>query len=353
MHLFEISAVEGDTAEVRRLWNIAMAADSTNDFADYLRWQMAFALHDTVALGALRARFDRVNDVSLERISRRSQESGILADDARRAVTVLLKRADNKAEQGQALSAQYILAMNGGRPREGLATIAESERLDEGFTYNRTLDALYWDGDADAALSRVREGAPWADGDLETGPERRDQYDVICRLQQWRLAHGETATAREAIERLRAAVVPGIPSADSAVVADFASSCAAVLEAWLATAVRHSDAPVLVAQLDSLSRQSPPGWTEGYNLVLAHLLEAQGNLRGALAAVRRRAYGLVPRYLSTYLREEGRLAALTGDTAGARRAYQHYLALRSDPEPPLRPARDSVRAEAARVGAER
>jgi hypothetical protein len=33
-------------------------------------------------------------------------------------------------------------------------------------------------------------------------------------------------------------------------------------------------------------------------------------------------------YLSTFLREEGRLAALTGDTAGAIRAYQHYLALR-------------------------
>jgi hypothetical protein len=84
------------------------------------------------------------------------------------------------------------------------------------------------------------------------------------------------------------------------------------------------------------------------------LLESQSNLPGALAAVRRRVYGLGMRYyLSTYLRQEGRLAALTGDRAGAIRAYQHYLALREDPEPPLRSDRDSVRAEVARLVRER
>jgi hypothetical protein len=49
------------------------------------------------------------------------------------------------------------------------------------------------------------------------------------------------------------------------------------------------------------------------------------------------------------LREEGRLAALTRDRAGAIRAYRHYVALRSDPEPALRPAADTVRAEPARL----
>jgi hypothetical protein len=37
-------------------------------------------------------------------------------------------------------------------------------------------------------------------------------------------------------------------------------------------------------------------------------------------------------YLSTFLREEGRLAALTGDTASAVRVYPHYLALHPNPE---------------------
>jgi hypothetical protein len=57
--------------------------------------------------------------------------------------------------------------------------------------------------------------------------------------------------------------------------------------------------------------------------------------------------------LSTYLRQKGRLAALAGDTAGAMRAYQHSLALRADPEPPLRAERDSVRAEVARLVGQR
>ncbi len=66
--------------------------------------------------------------------------------------------------------------------------------------------------------------------------------------------------------------------------------------------------------------------------------------------MRRRAYNWSnSQYLATFLREEGRLAALTGDRAGAIRAYQHYLALRSDPEPSLKPEVDRVRAELARL----
>lgn len=37
------------------------------------------------------------------------------------------------------------------------------------------------------------------------------------------------------------------------------------------------------------------------------------------------------------LREEGPLAALTGDTTGAIRAVSHYLALREDPKPAATP----------------
>jgi hypothetical protein len=54
-------------------------------------------------------------------------------------------------------------------------------------------------------------------------------------------------------------------------------------------------------------------------------------------------------FLSTYLREEGRLAALTGDSAGAVGAYRHYLTLRAHPEPALQPGVEKVRAELARL----
>ena len=66
--------------------------------------------------------------------------------------------------------------------------------------------------------------------------------------------------------------------------------------------------------------------------------------------MRRRPYAYhLSDYLAPHLREQGRLAALTGDTAGAVGAYRHYLALRSGAEPALRPGVDSVRAELARL----
>jgi hypothetical protein len=48
-----------------------------------------------------------------------------------------------------------------------------------------------------------------------------------------------------------------------------------------------------------------------------------------------------------YFREEGRLAALAGDTTNAIRAYEYYLNVRDDPDPALQPVVDSVRAELA------
>jgi hypothetical protein len=56
-----------------------------------------------------------------------------------------------------------------------------------------------------------------------------------------------------------------------------------------------------------------------------------------------------PFFMTTFLREEGRLSALTGDTASAIRAYRHYLGLRYDPEPGLVPQVERVRQELARL----
>jgi len=58
---------------------------------------------------------------------------------------------------------------------------------------------------------------------------------------------------------------------------------------------------------------------------------------------------LNPEFLSTHLLEEGRAAALAGHRAAAIRALQHYLALRYDPEPSVRPEVEAVRSELARL----
>jgi hypothetical protein len=89
------------------------------------------------------------------------------------------------------------------------------------------------------------------------------------------------------------------------------------------------------------------------NWTIARLREAQGNIPGALAAIRRRENNWYPAYLwslPAFLRQEGRLAALAGDTAGARWAYDRYLTLRTDPDPAFVPQRDSVLAERSALG---
>jgi hypothetical protein len=50
-----------------------------------------------------------------------------------------------------------------------------------------------------------------------------------------------------------------------------------------------------------------------------------------------------PRYLVTALREEGRLAQLAGDYAGARESYDRYLRYRTAPEDELAPVVEQVR----------
>ena len=112
------------------------------------------------------------------------------------------------------------------------------------------------------------------------------------------------------------------------------------------------DAREAVARLDSLWQTGVAGlptWLSKLSpLVISRLYEAIGDVPGALAAIRRRGfYAGHAQYFASYVREEGRLAALVGDREGAIRAYQHYLALRDDPEPSVQPEVDAVRAELA------
>jgi hypothetical protein len=132
------------------------------------------------------------------------------------------------------------------------------------------------------------------------------------------------------------------------------AQCVALLNAGHAVATRRPEAGAAVAQLDSVLRDMPNVWPFGVHpwgpLALARLYEARGDLPRALRSVRRRGGVLtVVMTLTAHLREEGRLAALTGDRAGAARAYRHYLALRTDPEPGSRREVAQVRAALERL----
>jgi hypothetical protein len=206
---------------------------------------------------------------------------------------------------------------------------------------------------------------------LGAGDARAVAQMDLCVATLWRLSRGELGGAAQAIERLRARA-PG----DSPQSLTSNAVCAALLEAKLAAASGAAGAGAALDRLDSLirsgpggSRNGPPvaftlspayvrsmvgvspcGFEDFVNLEVARLRERQGDRRAALAAVRRRPYAYhLTDYLAPHLREEGRLAALTGDRSGAIAAYRHYLALRSNPEPALRPAVQAVRAELAKL----
>jgi hypothetical protein len=126
-----------------------------------------------------------------------------------------------------------------------------------------------------------------------------------------------------------------------------------------------------VQRLDSIVHPSPmDAWPLPYggrdltywidNLVVSRLLLQVGDTVRALAAARRgrpwetwladMSFGV----LVDFLREEGRLAAMTGDTTGAVWAYDHFLAIRDAPDyGPWRAQRDSVRVELAALRARR
>jgi len=184
-------------------------------------------------------------------------------------------------------------------------------------------------------------------GTPEKPGDRVAQIVDLCNVELWRAGHDDARTVASSVTRLHRLSA----SFGDAGVSAFAQSCATLLDAVAATSSHRSDAPAAVARLDSLLRTGPRGFLQDAgNLILARLKEGRGDVRGALAAVRRRETFLTrPLYLSTFLREEGRLAALAGENDAAIEAYRHYLTLRAAPEPPLRSEVEYVRDELGKL----
>jgi tetratricopeptide (TPR) repeat protein/TolB-like protein len=165
------------------------------------------------------------------------------------------------------------------------------------------------------------------------------------------LMRGNPQTARMVLQKFRA---------HNACWAEAPSMCAGfalILEALLASADSTPDASAKLVQVDSMLRDAPVTLgplIQAGNLIVARLWERSGDLPRALAAVRRRVRLIGgPELYATYLREEGRLAAATGDREGAARAYRRYLTLRENAEPSLQPQVVKVRTELARIERER
>ncbi len=343
VHMVEIAQVEGDTAAVMRLAGAALVADSTNAEGWYFRWHRALALGDAARRAFWRDSI-RIDPATYPLIYRLTSWTGLAPEDYRRATERMIRRLE-VTDPGDAAFTRNVVALNGGRPGEAARAMAPYHEVVGASTGLVIRQALHWGADTGAAVAEVRRLARTIAGPPAGGWAGSDRLHGLCGVAMWKLAHREYRYAEATIRQLGTAV-GGLPVDDSIAVAEYAALCAALLEADRAVGLRLPEARSRLARADTLARSYNVGESLGANLVVARLAEIQGDLPLALRAVRRRAgrFDMLPWYLSTFLREEGRLAALTGDTAGAVRAYRHYLALRPDPEPAVRPEVEAVRA---------
>lgn len=168
---------------------------------------------------------------------------------------------------------------------------------------------------------------------------------------------GARATgAPQAIATLVDSVVNALLALDVGDGAQRATSLATIPYPALDAYLRGQRAAVRLGQLDSMLALGPVGHRVGRvgTLVAARLYERAGDLQRAERALGRWpptpwALDLSASFLSTLLRERGRLAERLGRRDDALRFYRHYLGIRGRAEPAARAADEDVRASVVRL----
>ena len=354
-HMVELAHLRGDTAEVRRLVGLVPMTDSTSYLPLTLAWHRA-EVEGSAALDAYWSRIESAPQRTFMLIALFTSWTGvgigdfprIYAEDRRR----LLAHDPRFAEFGLTM-----YALNRGRPGDvpRAGTFPAATTRPGRREYLRR--ALWWDGDTVGITDSLRAIEAGLREPPASAEAARALIHDLCAVGIWyavRGDHGAASRGRARLMQLRSA---GKAGADSTPLAGHAHLCEALIEATNATGLGSRDAHARLAEADSLARArifSIHGEAnlQEANLILARLWELQGNPALALDAVRRRGswFGDAPIFMSTFVREEGRLALLNGDTVSAVRAWRHYLGLRYDPEPRLRPAAAEIRRELAALG---
>ncbi len=170
---------------------------------------------------------------------------------------------------------------------------------------------------------------------------------VSCQAGHALITIGRPTAARKAATRIRELLNSDMPVGARRSL----TACAATLEAAAGVAAGRPDARALAENADTLVMTSPRFSRNQNQLMLARVYDALGDPASGVRVLRRREQQDPDYFMATLLREEGRLAARAGDRDGAIRAYRHYLALRTQPDPEIEPEVLRVREElAALVG---
>jgi hypothetical protein len=258
------------------------------------------------------------------------------------SILMLWEAVANADEQRRSLALNTMEASwRGGRPERAAAALRAITR-DTYWVFNEPVSRAEYDS---LAVTRFRSQV----GTLDEPARRR-----ACEPGLMLLRHGDTVGVR-AIADVQPTlnVHAGIAEATGAIPRGTPGRsilCGEVIRAVLASMTTLSEVPLHRA--DTIMRWNPLNSAFELNYDLATAFARLGNFGAAASAVRRTSWGFgitqanQPRRVIA-LRQEGRWAALAGDTASAIQAYEHYLLWRANPEPSMIPQRDSVRAELA------
>ena len=350
-HRIDLAAMRRDTAEARRLLAQLVSLDSTSESRSILELYVAEATGDSAAVGTALDRFARTRHGSVYwgtayfiRIGRGMQWVDTLMS--------LAMGSAGTADMRATVDRDRLLAMlELGRSARA---VGDARRAGVWHDSTAVAAALHLGASPDSArgaaarLARIAAAPP-----APSAAERRAQYTAACLTGQWNILIEPGGSAAAPIAVLRR----GVGVRDAAGRPEANPVCLALLDAMQAVRDERPDRVSVVVVLDSLLQTVPPGISgvniapdaglETVNLVAARLLERVGLREPAYRAARRTVWTGFHGAVTPRLREVGRLAALAGEREAAVHAYEHYLAVRFDPEPSLVPQRDSVRAELA------
>ena len=338
-HAIDLAILDGDSTEVRQLASRYFTENAGGDNTPYIRWRVSTFLADGSVRFRLRDELPRIVGASLTKIAAAAQLAGVGLADAQLANAETLRRAVESSEVWIGYWNSRSLAFNMGKPAAAARWTMDTPA---GFGLPvdlllRVLEATEFGGDSTiAARAIAREATATAAAIAAVSPlATRDAYRV-CAAGVWRLTTGDLDGSGAAARRLRSVLRPTDKTSTT-----FVAICAAMIEAQLAVLRNRPDAGQTVDRLDSLLSSGPttnPTLRAVAALRVSRLLERTSEPARALAAVRRRPIIFDMQGtdgLAQLLREEGRLALLTADTAGAVRAYEHYVAFRGQAEPPV------------------
>ena len=342
-HLVEIAAHVGDRARTREMLGLYMKNAAAADAGDYVQWRAAVALDDRATLARLRERRTEAATSAVLRIVGFGQAEGVAMQDVEVFASELRRRALSGLQAGSTFHSAQTLhswAMNRGSvegQQAAIAMVRAAEPIASGFSIVyfdadqiAVLDNLFWDGDSSSArkaVARLDEKVARA-APAESGPRAQYLTD-LCVTLLWARVGGHTPARADGLTILRRGAAPQDSSGMSG---GNPALCVMMLDALASVREHDARAGGMVARLDSTMLAAPFQFGVDFgNIMLARLYEEQHDIPSALRVIRRRPYDwdTAPLYLTTFLFEEARLAALAGDDAGAARARLRYTTLRA------------------------